>query len=147
MTSEPVPSEKVGGSDASARAARYDPPAGQGTTGKACPPTARESELIALIARGLPNKVIAYEMGISPYTVRAHIGNIMRKYQLHNRTQIAMLLTPLITIAANRRRSCHRSIPGRTGIGDPTAEGLCADVDIDTERQAGGRALAGTDRE
>ncbi|SFV01379.1 regulatory protein, luxR family [Methylobacterium sp. 174MFSha1.1] len=59
-------------------------------------PTARECELIALIARGLPNKLIAHEMGISPNTVRAHIGNIMRKYQLSNRTQIAMLLTPLL---------------------------------------------------
>jgi DNA-binding NarL/FixJ family response regulator len=59
-------------------------------------PTARESELIALIALGHSNKVIAYELGISPNTVRAHIGNIMRKYNLKNRTQIAILLTPMI---------------------------------------------------
>jgi len=63
-------------------------------------PTARESELIALIALGHPNKIIAYELGISPNTVRAHIGNIMRKYKLRNRTQIAMLLTPMIKPAA-----------------------------------------------
>lgn len=65
-------------------------------------PTARECELIALIARGLPNKLIAHEMGISPNTVRAHIGNIMRKYQLSNRTQIAMLLTPLLPAAVGQ---------------------------------------------
>lgn len=59
-------------------------------------PTARERELIALIARGLPNKVIAHEMGISPNTVRAHVGNIMRKYKLRNRVQIAMLLMPML---------------------------------------------------
>ncbi len=59
-------------------------------------PTARERELIALIARGLSNKVIAHEMGISPNTVRAHVGNIMRKYKLRNRVQIAMLLMPMV---------------------------------------------------
>jgi len=54
-------------------------------------PTPRERELMTLIARGLQNKNIAYELHISENTVRAHIGNIMRKYRLHNRTQIAII--------------------------------------------------------
>jgi DNA-binding NarL/FixJ family response regulator len=53
-------------------------------------PTPRERELMMLIARGLQNKNIAYELKISENTVRAHIGNIMRKYRLQNRTQIAI---------------------------------------------------------
>ncbi|WP_445215996.1 response regulator transcription factor [Bradyrhizobium sp. Pa8] len=53
-------------------------------------PTPRERELMTLIARGMQNKNIAYELKISENTVRAHIGNIMRKYRLHNRTQIAI---------------------------------------------------------
>lgn len=56
-------------------------------------PTPREQELITLIERGLQNKVIAYELNISENTVRAHISNIMRKYNLHNRTQIAVMFT------------------------------------------------------
>ena len=56
-------------------------------------PTPRERELITLIGRGLQNKVIAYELNISENTVRAHISNIMRKYNLHNRTQIAVMFT------------------------------------------------------
>jgi DNA-binding NarL/FixJ family response regulator len=56
-------------------------------------PTPREQELIVLIGRGLQNKVIAYELNISENTVRAHISNIMRKYNLHNRTQIAVMFT------------------------------------------------------
>jgi DNA-binding NarL/FixJ family response regulator len=56
-------------------------------------PTPREQELILLIGRGLQNKVIAYELNISENTVRAHISNIMRKYGLHNRTQIAVMFT------------------------------------------------------
>ena len=54
-------------------------------------PTPRERELMMLIARGLQNKNIAFELKISENTVRAHIGNIMRKYRLHNRTQIAII--------------------------------------------------------
>jgi len=49
--------------------------------------------LIWLIGRGLQNKVIAFELNISENTVRAHISNIMRKYNLHNRTQIAVMFT------------------------------------------------------
>jgi DNA-binding NarL/FixJ family response regulator len=56
-------------------------------------PTRREQELIVLIARGLQNKVIAYKLNISENTVRAHISNIMRKYRLRNRTQIAVMFT------------------------------------------------------
>jgi len=54
-------------------------------------PTPRERELMMLIARGMQNKNIAYELKISENTVRAHIGNIMRKYRLQNRTQIAII--------------------------------------------------------
>ncbi len=54
-------------------------------------PTPRERELMMLIARGLQNKNIAYELKISENTVRAHIANIIRKYRLQNRTQIAII--------------------------------------------------------
>jgi DNA-binding CsgD family transcriptional regulator len=54
-------------------------------------PTPRERDLMMLIARGMQNKNIAYELKISENTVRAHIGNIMRKYRLQNRTQIAII--------------------------------------------------------
>jgi DNA-binding NarL/FixJ family response regulator len=56
------------------------------------PLTRRERQLITLIARGMQNKNIAHELNISEHTVRAHIGNIMRKYRLQNRTQIAVTL-------------------------------------------------------
>ncbi|MGU3336878.1 response regulator transcription factor [Methylobacterium mesophilicum] len=62
--------------------------------------TVREQEIIRHIAQGAQNDSIAYKMGISANTVKTHIGNIMRKFGLHNRTQIAMLLTPrLVTLA------------------------------------------------
>jgi DNA-binding NarL/FixJ family response regulator len=54
-------------------------------------PTRRERELIELVGRGLRNRVIASQLNISENTVRAHIRNIMRKYKLRNRTQIAIM--------------------------------------------------------
>jgi DNA-binding NarL/FixJ family response regulator len=54
-------------------------------------PTPRERELMGYIAQGLQNKNIAFELHISENTVRAHIGNIMRKYNVRNRTQVAVL--------------------------------------------------------
>jgi DNA-binding NarL/FixJ family response regulator len=81
---------------ASATIIALQPPAKDGSLDEQASLTDRECELILLIGRGLSNKVIAYEMRISPNTVRAHIGNIMRKYKLSNRTQIAMILTPIV---------------------------------------------------
>lgn len=41
--------------------------------------TAREREVLDGLARGLPNKTIAYDLGISPRTVEIHRANLMAK--------------------------------------------------------------------
>ncbi|MGN6376806.1 MAG: response regulator transcription factor [Sphingomonas sp.] len=41
--------------------------------------TARESDVLRELARGHPNKTIAYDLGISPRTVEVHRANVMRK--------------------------------------------------------------------
>jgi FixJ family two-component response regulator len=43
--------------------------------------TAREREVAAAVVRGLVNKQIAYEFGISEVTVKLHRGSAMRKMQ------------------------------------------------------------------
>jgi DNA-binding NarL/FixJ family response regulator len=53
--------------------------------------TARETEVLALIARGRANKVIARELGISEKTVKAHVGRVLAKLGVADRTQAALL--------------------------------------------------------
>jgi two-component system NarL family response regulator len=48
--------------------------------------TARETEVVALMARGLQNKEIAAELGISNETVRIYAKNIFFKLQVPDRT-------------------------------------------------------------
>jgi two-component system, NarL family, response regulator LiaR len=52
--------------------------------------TPREREVAELIARGRSNKLIALELGIAEKTVKAHVGAILRKLDLTDRTQVAL---------------------------------------------------------
>jgi len=52
--------------------------------------SAREIEVLKLIANGKDNAVIAAELHISPKTVKNHISNILMKLQIDNRIQAAV---------------------------------------------------------
>jgi DNA-binding NarL/FixJ family response regulator len=52
--------------------------------------TARECEVLALLAQGLPNKAIANQLGISRKTVGNHIERIYTKLAVTNRAGAAM---------------------------------------------------------
>lgn len=49
--------------------------------------TAREVEVLELLAEGLPNKAIAARLGISDQTVKFHIASILSKLGASNRTE------------------------------------------------------------
>jgi two-component system, NarL family, response regulator LiaR len=52
--------------------------------------TPRETEVLALVARGQPNKVIARELGVSEKTVKTHVSNVLGKLGVTDRTQAAL---------------------------------------------------------
>lgn len=55
--------------------------------------SAREREILALIARGAANKVIARELDIAETTVKIHVQHILRKLGLSSRVQAAVYAT------------------------------------------------------
>jgi len=52
--------------------------------------TAREREVLSLVRRGLVNKQIARELGISERTVKAHLTSIFTRIGVPDRTQAAL---------------------------------------------------------
>ena len=51
------------------------------------PLTAREDEVLALLGRGLPNKLIARELNISEHTVKFHVSSVYAKLGVTNRAE------------------------------------------------------------
>jgi two-component system, NarL family, response regulator LiaR len=52
--------------------------------------TPREREVLALIARGYSNKRIARELAVSEKTVKTHVGHVLAKLGVSDRTQAAL---------------------------------------------------------
>jgi DNA-binding NarL/FixJ family response regulator len=50
----------------------------------------RESEVLRLAARGLANKQIGRELGITERTVKVHLGNVFRRIGVSDRTSAAL---------------------------------------------------------
>ena len=52
--------------------------------------TPREREVLVLLGRGFPNKQIARELHLSEKTVKAHVGHVLAKLGVADRTQAAV---------------------------------------------------------
>jgi DNA-binding NarL/FixJ family response regulator len=52
--------------------------------------TRREQEVLELIAKGRSNKRIAFELGIAEKTVKAHVGRVLAKLGVADRTEAAV---------------------------------------------------------
>ncbi|MFI8479613.1 response regulator transcription factor ErdR [Pseudomonas sp. NPDC078700] len=62
--------------------------------------TPQQFRVLTMVCEGLLNKQIAYELGVSEATVKAHVTAIFRKLGVRTRTQAALLLQQLESIPA-----------------------------------------------
>ncbi len=63
----------------------------QSQSGQGDPLTARELEVLQLMAQGLPSKTIAARLRISEHTVKFHVGSILGKLGAASRTEAVAL--------------------------------------------------------
>lgn len=68
------------------------PPTGAGPRAAALDVlTAREREVMALVAEGLSNEEVAARLVLSPATARTHVGRVLAKLGARDRTQLVVL--------------------------------------------------------
>ncbi len=55
------------------------------------PLTEREIQVLGMLSQGLPNKTIAWKLGISEHTVKFHVSSIFSKLNVSTRTEAVTL--------------------------------------------------------
>ncbi|MEP9379946.1 response regulator transcription factor [Aquabacter sp. CN5-332] len=59
--------------------------------------SARQLSVAKALRKGMPNKLIAYELNMCESTVKVHVRNIMKKLKAKNRTEAALLSNRLFS--------------------------------------------------
>jgi DNA-binding NarL/FixJ family response regulator len=81
--------------------------------------TPRELDVLQLMRRGYPNKLIGRELGMAAGTVRGHISAILRALQVSNRTQAVIAAGALpAAVASSRTPYTGTFLPQRAAGGE-----------------------------
>jgi DNA-binding NarL/FixJ family response regulator len=72
--------------------------------------TAREREVMELVASGLTNREIAERLVVSPATAKTHVSRSMRKLHAHDRAQLVVLAyqTGMVTVGGPTQPMNHQ---------------------------------------
>jgi DNA-binding NarL/FixJ family response regulator len=88
--------------------------------------TPRQSEVLSLLLKGLPNKLIARELNLSVETVKDHVAAVLRALGVSSRTQAVLAVSQMTQMAiaaaaeamavlpAGRTSRAHQHEPDRT---------------------------------
>jgi FixJ family two-component response regulator len=75
--------------------------------------TPREQEVLPLLASGLLNKQVAFEFGITEYTVQLHRGHIMRKMEADSFAALVRMADKVCVHTPDRQESPQQAAPDR----------------------------------
>lgn len=64
--------------------------------------TPQQSRVLGMLAEGLLNKQIAYELGVSEATIKAHVSAVLQKLSVDSRTQAVIQLSKIGSEALDR---------------------------------------------
>lgn len=87
---DPAGGKASGGQDAAALKAQSSPSPVERVRGTVAGLTPTQLKVLLAVLEGKLNKQIAYDLGMSAATVKAHMTAIMRKLDVQNRTQAAL---------------------------------------------------------
>ncbi len=91
----PVLQPMAGETPAPAGAAAAAPRAGMASLGL----TPRQGEVLTLLLKGLPNKLIARELNVSVDTVKDHVAAVLRTLGVNSRTQAVLAVSRMSQLA------------------------------------------------
>ena len=70
---------------------------GDGVAGRLKSLTPQQVRVLMMLSEGLLNKQIAYELGVSEATVKAHVSAILQKLKVQNRTKAVLVAAQIET--------------------------------------------------
>jgi DNA-binding CsgD family transcriptional regulator len=56
--------------------------------------TLQQRRVLSLLMGGLPNKLIAHELGVTEATVKAHVSQVLQKFNVHSRARVIAQMLP-----------------------------------------------------
>lgn len=75
------------------------------------PLTPRQLDVLALLLRGMPNKIIARELGVTTETVKDHVARVLRVLGVNSRTQAVLAVGQMVQREPKAQFSTLRKAP------------------------------------